>query len=625
MESNNRVDDRTFRVNFSGGGVEKLRELLNDKLEEFMGEYTDGTLVEYVIVLLRNGRSKDEAKSELDVFLGDDSDSFVTWLWDHLASNIDQYIQSRESGPDKVSKVKPALVEHAAKNVSQKLDVDSERGKLDKVSRNRHNREWKGLVRDETQPPLCSSQIDDVQKERETHHDDGHMRQSVFFERPGQEKRSHPDEQEWSKSEDVSQEVCSRRLRSVARVPNAMATAIKAIAEAAEDVSRVKPKANVFDRLSHGVDESDCTVQAINKEEYEDYDQIQVKTHKTHPQRSSTMIEFDSRVALDSASDNEANADVNVMGHRFVGSSQIGMSDGKKGDSLMVKYSEALNAHEAMQPTPIQDQDSRVAMANASRKVVNISVNVNTWKAPLYNHPMDVKELKPPKSVHQNEIASGKSNVRSMKESSNPRCINGNGMPAVDTQNGTPNSTTSAPGLHSTGCSLDDSDSRTIFVNNVNYAASKDSLSQHFNKFGKVLKVIILTDAATGQPKGSAYVEFMLKEAAENALSLDGTSFMSRILKVVRKSAAHQDAAGSIMARPQSTRISPFAVSTLSRPPFPRVFRGARSLQWKRDAQPSLTKGVAAASNSNNVPSMATRGLTYVRIEPKANVNPSAA
>lgn len=34
---------------------------------------------EYVVVLLRNGRRKDEARSELDVFLGDDSDSFVSW------------------------------------------------------------------------------------------------------------------------------------------------------------------------------------------------------------------------------------------------------------------------------------------------------------------------------------------------------------------------------------------------------------------------------------------------------------------------------------------------------------------------------------------------------------------
>lgn len=34
---------------------------------------------EYVIVLLRNGRHKEEAKKELNVFLGDDSDSFVNW------------------------------------------------------------------------------------------------------------------------------------------------------------------------------------------------------------------------------------------------------------------------------------------------------------------------------------------------------------------------------------------------------------------------------------------------------------------------------------------------------------------------------------------------------------------
>lgn len=44
----------------------------------------------------------------------------------------------------------------------------------------------------------------------------------------------------------------------------------------------------------------------------------------------------------------------------------------------------------------------------------------------------------------------------------------------------------------------------------VHFAATKDSLSRHFNKFGEVLKVVIVTDAATGQPKGSVvfYVNF---------------------------------------------------------------------------------------------------------------------
>lgn len=34
---------------------------------------------DYVIVLLRNGRGKDHAKNKLNVFLGEDSDSFVSW------------------------------------------------------------------------------------------------------------------------------------------------------------------------------------------------------------------------------------------------------------------------------------------------------------------------------------------------------------------------------------------------------------------------------------------------------------------------------------------------------------------------------------------------------------------
>jgi RNA recognition motif-containing protein len=71
------------------------------------------------------------------------------------------------------------------------------------------------------------------------------------------------------------------------------------------------------------------------------------------------------------------------------------------------------------------------------------------------------------------------------------------------------------------------------FYLKVHFGATKDALSRHFNKFGAVLKVVIVTNAATGQPTGSAYVEFLHKESAERALSLNGTSFMARILKVL--------------------------------------------------------------------------------------------
>ena len=48
-------------------------------LEFFPPLFLDLYWQEYVIVLLRNGRRKEEARNELNVFLGDDSTSFISW------------------------------------------------------------------------------------------------------------------------------------------------------------------------------------------------------------------------------------------------------------------------------------------------------------------------------------------------------------------------------------------------------------------------------------------------------------------------------------------------------------------------------------------------------------------
>lgn len=45
MDGLDQNGDRTFRVNFSGDGVAKLRQRVKDKLKDFMGDYTDDTLV----------------------------------------------------------------------------------------------------------------------------------------------------------------------------------------------------------------------------------------------------------------------------------------------------------------------------------------------------------------------------------------------------------------------------------------------------------------------------------------------------------------------------------------------------------------------------------------------------
>ncbi|KAK3015446.1 hypothetical protein RJ639_007778 [Escallonia herrerae] len=595
------ADDLTFRVNFSGDGAAKLRERIRDKLKEYMGDYTDDTLVEYVIVLLKNGRRKQEARNELNVFLGDDSYSFVSWLWDHLRSNLDQYVKPEESFPDEAVKAEPVSVQ-TSRNDHSHFDSEPEKEKPSQLSQSRRTKEWTGLVRNADEPALLRSAVtSDVHMEERITCKDGYARHSPS--RPVvQRKRNRADEQPKLKRDVVTKatngaprrllqfavrdavgtpkpstlttepslkrlrsvvststgeepfEDHPQRIRSVARVHNPMAVAMKAVAEAAKDVVRTRPSVNVFDRLGRSMDVAETTNHvadyrggsADGVEEYGGFAQVPMP-HSAHLQRRGQSVIDDIEIDSDFASDNEA-----------VDVSQSGTSTENKGDNLlMTQYSIANN------------EDQRAAVGNSSSKIVNISVNLNTWKPPHYQEPRVVSVMDSRTIVLETEAGATKAGMRQMNEISNPlKVANEKAIPTANAQSGEPQKTfPSTPGeicslaellagslvyevpydmtshtciyfvwsiigLYSSGRPTEDADSRTIFVSNVHFAATKDSLSRHFNKFGEVLKVVIVTDAATGQPKGSAYVEFMRKEAAEHALSQDGNSFMSRILKV---------------------------------------------------------------------------------------------
>ncbi|KAJ8638035.1 hypothetical protein MRB53_012302 [Persea americana] len=692
-------DHRTFRVNFSGDGVAKLRQRVKDKLKEFMGDYTDDTLVEYVIVLLRNGRHKLEAKKELNVFLGDDSDSFINWLWDHLASSLHLYVQSRESFSNEVAKTKrisernDSQPEHLSGGFHSDSDYDRE--KSVRESRSRRNREWKGLVRDAADPPpLRSSEIENFRSEK-PHHRSVRLsrahspRPSVHKKRKLQNEQnerqpmkrdltSHPtigaprrllqfavrdavgtSQSSSSRPERVLKRLRSvvststgdtfledrpQKIRSVASVPHAVATAIKAVAEAAEDVIKVRCAGNVFDRLGRGMITSEAPTL---ENDYEDLDQMPAAAAESdYLQRNDFSEDFEGNMELldqgtgvtsDSASDNDGYDDVGFIGHRVIDASQTASSGNKDENSLMVQYSVAKDTDDVVRKTRMKDHDTpTTAVPNASRKIVNISVNVNTWKTPHYKASRDITESDNHVAVQESsEAGAGKPAIRPMKENNIVVAANDNEVVHADTQRGIQKTTASTPGSYSTVRPLEDADSRTIFVSNVHFAATKDTLSRHFNKFGEVLKVIIVTDAATGQPKGSAYIEFMRKEAAEHSLSLNGTSFMSRLLKVVSRGSMNHEAA-PMLAWPRIPRASPFA-ARIARAPFPRpipnTFRsrlaikpGPRSLQWKRGASAAPTAQAGdrveylqngAANVGNNVPSPTGRNLTYVRTEMK--------
>ncbi|XP_038904560.1 uncharacterized protein LOC120090933 isoform X3 [Benincasa hispida] len=644
MGSEDPVDDRTFKVDFTGEGMAKLRERIKLKMKEFMGDYTDDTLVEYVIVLLRNGRRKEEAQNELNVFLADDSHSFVSWLWDHLASSMDLYVEPpTKSSANEVPRPKSPVAEPDTINNSHNLESDSERGKSEKLSSRRRNREWRGIANDETRVVPRSevsrvkhSSPEQVPSHRKRSRADDHqgtereaafqvsiaaprrllqfaMRDAVATTRPSSAaKEPHSKRLRSVVSTSNSDTTnCPRRLQSVAKVPNPMATVIKAVTEAAEDVVRVK-SSSVFDRLGRQSRDMDLTessgqlaeygVTSVENDKYGDMNHTEDRPYSaTYLERNNysgkyalneAMFEPETELASDSASENE---DVNIQGHRIFEDSWTAESGVRRGGNLRTVPFRAVENSDDERVTQYKQKDQPSLVANSSRDI-------------------------------ESELQRTRSAVQVMENGEPVTLVNQRKRPAPDLQKEFQKPPLSANGQFPGTRPLEEADARTIFVSNVHFAATKDSLSRHFNKFGEVVKVIIVTDATTGQPRGSAYVEFMRKESAENALSLDGTSFMSRILKVVRKNASQVEGA-STATWPRAVRGSPFPTPRFTRVPFmrgvPGGFRarslmklGARSMQWKRDSQ-TTTAETGASPSGNSVPSSGARSLTYVRTESK--------
>uniref|UniRef100_A0A914YJ50 RRM domain-containing protein n=1 Tax=Panagrolaimus superbus TaxID=310955 RepID=A0A914YJ50_9BILA len=126
-------------------------------------------------------------------------------------------------------------------------------------------------------------------------------------------------------------------------------------------------------------------------------------------------------------------------------------------------------------------------------------------------------------------------------------------------------------------------DARSVYVGNVEYAATPDQLEEHFRGCGPIERVTILSDKFTGHPKGFAYIQFTEIDGMQNALALDESLFLGRQIKVGMK------------------RTNKPGFSSTNRPPRGRGargrgagrgfggFRGARGLRRGRGAPRGFT------------------------------------
>jgi RNA recognition motif-containing protein len=72
-----------------------------------------------------------------------------------------------------------------------------------------------------------------------------------------------------------------------------------------------------------------------------------------------------------------------------------------------------------------------------------------------------------------------------------------------------------------------------IYVGNLSYSATEDQLRELFAEFGQVESVSVITDRATGRPRGFAFVEMSDDAEGQKAIDeLNGKELDDRALKV---------------------------------------------------------------------------------------------
>lgn len=74
---------------------------------------------------------------------------------------------------------------------------------------------------------------------------------------------------------------------------------------------------------------------------------------------------------------------------------------------------------------------------------------------------------------------------------------------------------------------------KNIYVGNLDFGATEESIQELFEQFGTVDRVALIRDRDTGQPRGFGFVEMANAEEGDRAIAgLNGTSVGGRTITV---------------------------------------------------------------------------------------------
>ena len=71
-----------------------------------------------------------------------------------------------------------------------------------------------------------------------------------------------------------------------------------------------------------------------------------------------------------------------------------------------------------------------------------------------------------------------------------------------------------------------------IYIGNLNFSTTADSLEQHFSQFGPIADVRIIKDREPGRSRGFGFTTYQDEQSVQNSLAANNTEFDGKTLRV---------------------------------------------------------------------------------------------
>ncbi|XP_042420697.1 uncharacterized protein LOC122008869 isoform X2 [Zingiber officinale] len=617
-------EPRSFRMDRRSPEAAALRDVVSRKLLDFLGAYSDDVLTEYIIVLVCNGKHQNQARDELEAFLGNESENFVTWLWNYLS------LQTNVSNTpvhclDETAKSKGGFSDPSndKESLSHANNIDDvERPKGWRPSEIASIKVHADRPQEQTHAINNFSCLDDINQTQNgfTMFVDASLISSTkFF--SGGEHCLERQNQHWkitknSSSASPSQPLHMPKTETVMRnsqpiedikheflsYRNTVPSEPSANDVAAIEAQITRPRGNVWDRLGKQCKENESLLRGerhyittteklnLHTEESQDSKLVVVEPYATYSgNKTENSAVFDKGHKRRLAANSSQRQDVQEYNKHYAfepvdKSRKIRQGDITSGNmyaSFAGSEESLLQTKEALQEEPTCTSASSLNEKNKqSDKVIQSASKKNTSETTMAQNsvPYSLTSDKPEplkftnrnsesRPIH-NEITDVKLKLQQVEKDMQK-------LRAKQADLNNSKSKLPAGQHHNT---KEDFEPRTVVVSNVHFAASREALFSHFTKCGAIVKVTLLTDALTNHPKGEAHIVFANKESIDKAISLTGTSFFSRILTVSRKT---EMASGSVPTQPAMK--APQSCYPLSQKGTFQRHNTHSHFQWKRE------------------------------------------